>query len=53
MVSSPCPEEDNELLLLGKIDWRWVGSLSDIGMIISKIIGKWDLLILDLIYNWV
>ena len=38
MVSSPCPGKDNEFLLLGKIDWKWVGSLADIGMI-----GKWDL----------
>jgi len=42
MVSYPCPGKDNEFLLLGKVDWRWVGSLVDVGMIISKIIGKWD-----------
>jgi hypothetical protein len=38
MVSSPCLGKDDEFLLLGKIAWRWAGSLADVGMIIPKII---------------
>jgi hypothetical protein len=43
MASSSYPGSDNEFLPLGKIDWRWVGRLADVGMIIPKIIGKWNL----------
>jgi hypothetical protein len=40
LVSSPCPGNDYDFLPLGQDRLEVVGSLTDLGVIISKIRGK-------------